>query len=156
MMKTLEALGRPPVVLVADDDDDHVFLTRMAFDEARAGVDLHDVPDGERCLAFLRRQPPYENAPRPDLLLLDLHMPRIDGAEVMREILADPALRRLPVVVMSTSVEAVDLQRMYEMRCNAYIAKPLDLDRFMDVVARLSAYWFGLVVLPTGDDRVNP
>ena len=148
MTQVLRAGGRDPVVLLVEDNEDHAFFTREVFDEAAPGVALHHVTDGEKCMAFLRRQPPYGDAPVPDLILLDLNMPRMDGYEVMQQIAADPALRSLPVVVLTTSSEQTDVKRMYDLRCSSYIAKSVDLDEFSRAVVKLTQYWFGLVALP--------
>lgn len=140
--------GRSAVVLLAEDNMDHAFLMREAFEETGLRVELHQVESGDRCLAFLRRQPPYQDAPRPDLLLLDIHMPRMDGYEVMEEISRDPALRSLPVVVLSTSSERHDVRRMYSLGCASYLTKPVGFEAFAEAVRLLAAYWFGLVILP--------
>lgn len=150
MTVPLGNLGRPAVILIADDDEDHVCLTRMAFEQGRLLVDLHAVADGEECLRFLRKQPPYADTPNVDLLLLDLNMPRMDGYEVMAAITADEALRATPVVVLTTSASHLDVKRMHELRCNSYIVKPVSFDSFVTLVQRMAGYWFKLVVLPTG------
>jgi len=137
------------VILMAEDNLDHVFLMREAFTEAKLRVDLHHVESGDQCVAFLRRLPPYENAPRPDLLLLDLHMPRMDGYEVMQEISADPGLRSLTVIVLTTSATAADVDRMYALGCKSYVTKPIDFDGFAGMVRKLTGYWFDLVILPS-------
>lgn len=139
---------RPAVVLLVEDNEDHVFLTRESFAAARVRVDLHHVETGDQALRFLRRQPPYENAPWPDLVLLDLHMPRMNGYEVMQEISADPELQSLVVVVLTTSADEVDVQRMYALGCRSYLVKPISFEEFTRMVARLGDYWFELVVLP--------
>jgi len=139
--------GRPGVVLLVEDDADHTFLAREAFEESAHPVNLQHVDNGEKCMAFLRRQAPYEDAPRPDLILLDLHMPRMSGFEVMQAIAADEDLRRIAVVVLTTSAERQEVQRLYQLGCNSYMVKPVDFDVFSAALERLIGYWFGLVVL---------
>jgi two-component system, chemotaxis family, response regulator Rcp1 len=149
----LTAQAHRAVILMAEDDADHVFLMREAFAEAKLRIDLHHVESGDQCLAFLRRQPPYENAPRPDLLLLDLHMPRVDGYEVMQQIAADPALRMLTVIVLTTSASPADVDRMYALGCKSYLTKPVDFEAFAAAIKQLTDYWFDLVILPGGSAR---
>jgi len=148
MKQPLIEARRPAVVLLAEDNPDHAYLTKEAFQEARLRVELHHVETGDECLAFLRRQPPFEDAPRPDLILLDIHMPRMDGYEVMEAINADEDLRSLTVVVLSTSNDLIDVERMYQLRCNSFLTKPVEFAQFADLVRKLAGYWFELVVLP--------
>lgn len=146
--QSISALPRPAVVLMAEDNQDHAFLMRESFVAARLRVDLHHVVSGDKCMAFLRREPPYENAARPDLVLLDIHMPRMDGYEVMQEISQDPLLRSLTVIVLTTSANLVDVNRMYALGCSSYLTKPVDFAGFTAAIKQLSGYWFDLVVLP--------
>jgi chemotaxis family two-component system response regulator Rcp1 len=148
MKQPLIQAQRPAVVLLAEDNPDHAYLTREAFQEARLRVELHHVETGDECMAFLRRQAPYENAPRPDLILLDIHMPRMDGYEVMEAINADENLRSLTVVVLSTSSDLIDVDRMYALRCNSFLTKPVDFSQFAELIRKMAGYWFELVVLP--------
>ena len=147
-VQPLSGQARNAVVLMAEDNPDHVFLTRESFDAARLRVDLHHVETGDACMAFLRREPPYENAPRPDLILLDIHMPRMDGYEVMEEISKDEALRSLTVIVLTTSADLLDVNRMYALGCSSYMTKPVDFKTFSDAVRQMAGYWFDLVILP--------
>ena len=135
-------------ILLVDDNEDDVFLTREAFDAASLRVNLHHVDNGEKCLQFLRRQGPYADAPTPDLILLDMHMPVMNGHEVLAAMVADDKLRHLPVVVLTTSYEAADIQKMYALRCNSYITKPVDFDNFLDVISKFADYWLTVVVIP--------
>ena len=135
-------------ILLVDDSEDDVFLTREAFDAAKLRVNLHHVDNGEKCLQFLRRQGPYADAPTPDLILLDMHMPVMNGHGVLAAIVADDKLRHLPVVVLTTSYEAADIQKMYALRCNSYITKPVDFDKFLDVISKFADYWLTVVVIP--------
>jgi CheY-like chemotaxis protein len=136
-------------ILLVEDSESDVFLTREGFAEARLTVNLHHVSNGEKCLAFLRKQGEFADAPTPDLILLDLNMPVMDGREVLREISADNSLNHLPVVVLTTSASQQDVLNMYKLRCSSYIVKPVDFDKFVSVVQDFSDYWFTLVVLPT-------
>jgi CheY-like chemotaxis protein len=139
---------RPIAIVLADDDEDDCLMTREAFTRHRLGDDFHVVGDGEELLRFLRRQPPYENAPRPGLVLLDLNMPRMDGREALREIRADPALRDIPVVVLTTSGAEEDILRTYALGANSYVRKPVGFDSLVRVVGDLGTYWFEVVELP--------
>lgn len=143
-------LGRTAVILMAEDNDDHALLARMAFDRAGLNANLHVVQDGVQCLQFLRREGPFAAAPVPDLLLLDIHMPRLDGYAVMQEISQDGRLRSLPVIALTTSADGLDVKRMYGLRCSSYIVKPVSFDALVGVVGRLEEFWLRLVVLPTG------
>ena len=134
--------------LLVDDNEDDVFLTREAFDSSNLRVNLHHVDNGEKCLQFLRKQGPYKDVPAPDLILLDMHMPIMDGHQVLTEIVKDEALRHLPVVVLTTSYEAADIHKMYSLRCSSYITKPLDFDNFVKAIQQLTGYWLTVVVLP--------
>lgn len=146
--KPVFAQPRKAIVLMAEDNPDHVFLARESLREAHLNVDLHVVETGDRCLAFLRQEPPYQDAPRPDLLLLDVNMPRMDGYEVMEEISRDESLRSLTVIVLTTSPSVVDINRMYALGCKSYITKPVDFESFTAAVKKLADYWFDLVILP--------
>ena len=142
------AESRIAEILLVDDNEDDVYLTREAFDAASLRVNLHHVDNGEKCLQFLRKQGPYANVPSPDLILLDMHMPVMDGHEVLKEIVKDDKLRHLPVVVLTTSYEAADIQKMYGLRCSSYITKPVDFDNFVNSVGQLAGYWLTVVVTP--------
>lgn len=147
MMRSLSE-SRPAHFLLVDDNEDDVFLTREAFDAASLKVNLHHVDNGEKCLQFLRKQGAYSNMPTPDLILLDMHMPVMDGHQVLTEIVKDEKLRHLPVVVLTTSYEAADIQKMYKLRCSSYVTKPLDFDSFVKAIGQLAGYWLTVVVLP--------
>jgi chemotaxis family two-component system response regulator Rcp1 len=111
-------------------------------------LNLHHMKDGEECMAFLRKQGKYCDAPTPDLLLLDLNMPRMDGREVLAEMVADETLNAIPVVVLTTSARDEEILKMYKMRCSSYIIKPLDFTQFLHVIRSIAEYWFTVVVLP--------
>ena len=142
------AESRIAEILLVDDNEDDVFLTREAFEAASLRVNLHHVDNGEKCLQFLRKEGPYANVPSPDLILLDMHMPVMDGHEVLKEIVKDEKLRHLVVVVLTTSYEAADIQKMYGLRCNSYIPKPVDFDKFIKAIGQLAGYWLTVVVMP--------
>ena len=140
--------SRMAEILLVEDNEDDVFLTREAFEAASLRVSLHHVDNGEKCMRFLRKQGEYANAASPDLILLDMHMPVMDGYEVMTEIVKDETLRHLPVVVLTTSYEAADIQKMYGLRCSSYITKPVDFDNFVKAIGQLAGYWLTVVVVP--------
>jgi CheY-like chemotaxis protein len=142
------AESRIAEILLVEDNADDVFLTREAFDAAGLRVNLHHVDNGEKCMQFLYRQGAYADVPTPDLILLDMHMPVMNGYEVLTEIVKDEKLRHLPVVVLTTSYEAADIQKMYGLRCSSYITKPVDFGNFVHVIAQLAGYWLTVVVIP--------
>ncbi len=135
-------------ILLVEDNSGDARLVAEALRESGAGSRLHVVEDGVEALRFLRRQGDYAGAVRPDLILLDLNLPRKDGREVLAEVKSDPALMRIPVVVFTTSTAAPDVLRCYELRANSYVAKPMDLDGFMGVVRSLEHYWRDVARLP--------
>jgi len=142
------AKSRIAEILLVEDNEDDVFLTREAFEAASLRVNLHHVGNGEKCLQFLRKQGPYADAPAPDLILLDMNMPVMDGYEVLTAMVADDKLRHFPVVVLTTSYEASDIQKMYKLRCSSYITKPINFDNFVDAIGKLAGYWLTVVVIP--------
>ena len=135
-------------VLLVEDDPGDVLMTREAFEQHKLRNTLHVVPDGVEALSFLRQEGEYADVPRPDLVLLDLNLPRKDGREVLAEIKADPQLRRTPVVVLTTSEAEEDVLRSYDLHANAYVAKPVDFDQFIDVVRRIDSFFVTVVKLP--------
>ena len=134
--------------LLVEDNEDDVLLTRMAFESSGLRVNQHHVNNGEKCLKFLRNEAPYEDSPFPDLILLDMHMPVMGGHEVLSEIVKDENLRHIPVVVLTTSYEAADVQKMYNLRCSSYISKPVNFDNFVKAIGQLAGYWLTVVVVP--------
>jgi CheY-like chemotaxis protein len=143
--------GRPAIILLAEDDPGDQELTRRALEEGTMCNELHIVTDGEAALDYLFRRGKYQNpatSPRPDLLLLDLNMPKVDGRQVLKRVRADTDLRRLAVVVLTTSQHEEDIIRTYDLGANSYITKPLELRQFMQVIQALETYWFQIVVLP--------
>lgn len=135
-------------ILLVEDNPGDVRLTREALKEAKMRNNLHVVEDGVAALEFLRREDGYGDAPRPDLILLDLNLPRKDGREVLEEIKADPELRRIPVVVLTTSEAEEDVLRSYNLHANCYVTKPVDLDRFIAIVRSIEDFWLTIVKLP--------
>ena len=143
--------GRPIELLLVEDSEPDVRLTMEALREAKVKNRLWVVEDGVEAMAFLRRQDGHADAPRPDLILLDLNLPRKDGREVLREIKADESLKRIPVVILTTSRSEEDVLRAYELHANCYITKPVDFNRFMEVVRSIEDFWLTVVKLP--DDK---
>jgi CheY-like chemotaxis protein len=141
--------ARPLEVLLVEDNIGDVQLAREALRECRVNVRLSVAEDGEEALRFLRREGRHELAPRPDLVLLDLNLPRKDGAEVLAELKADPKLGAIPVVVLTTSQSEEDIQRVYRLHANCFITKPVDLEDFLRVMRAIDAFWFNVVRLPT-------
>lgn len=142
--------GRPAEILLVEDNDDDVFLLREAFRRSPVKINLQHVENGAECLALLRKEGRYAQAATPDLLLLDLNMPIMDGRQVLAALVADPVLCALPVVVLTTSSNERDVRQMYELRCSTYIVKPLDLDDFEHAVRLIGDYWFAVATLPGG------
>jgi CheY-like chemotaxis protein len=142
-------LGRPIEILLVEDNPGDVRLTIEALKEGRVGNHLNVADDGVEALAFLRRQERYADAPRPDLVLLDLNLPRKDGRETLAEIKTDPDLCHIPVVVLTTSEAESDVLKAYGLHANCYIVKPVDLDQFLQVVRSIEAFWLTIVKLPT-------
>jgi two-component system, chemotaxis family, response regulator Rcp1 len=138
----------PIQILMVEDNDGDVFLTIEALKEAKVANSVHVVHDGVEALEFLRRQGKYATAPRPDLILLDLNLPRKDGREVLAEIKPDPELRVIPVVVLTGSNADADVARSYDLHANCYIVKPVDLAGLMDVVKSIEDFWLAVVRLP--------
>ncbi|HKH43459.1 MAG TPA: response regulator [Thermoanaerobaculia bacterium] len=142
---------KPIVLLMAEDDADDRLLVKDALEESRVLNVLHFVEDGEQLLDYLRRQGRYsdpEASPRPGLILLDLNMPRMDGREALRAIKADPELRRIPVVVMTTSKAEEDIFRSYDLGASSYITKPVTFERLVELMKTLGHYWIEFVELP--------
>jgi CheY-like chemotaxis protein len=140
--------SQPIEVLLVEDNPGDVRLTREALKEGKVHNHLSVAADGVEALAFLRRQGRYADAPRPDLILLDLNLPKKDGREVLEEIKSDPALRTIPVVILTTSEAERDIARAYDLHANCYITKPVDLDQFITVVKSIEDFWFTIVKLP--------
>jgi CheY-like chemotaxis protein len=135
-------------VLLVEDDPGDVLLTKDAFADNKVKNNLHVVSDGEEAVAYLRRQEPHGDAVRPDLVLLDLNLPRKDGREVLKDIKADPELRSIPVVVLTTSEADEDILNSYDLHANAYVTKPVDFDSFIRIVRQIDDFFVSVVKLP--------
>jgi CheY-like chemotaxis protein len=144
----------PITILMADDDADDRLMTREAFEESRVANDLRFVKDGEELMDYLHRRGPYADpavSPRPGLILLDLNMPRKDGREALREIKTDPALRKIRVIVLTTSKAEEDIYRSYDLNVTSYIAKPVTFEALVEVIRILGKYWLEIVELPADE-----
>jgi two-component system response regulator len=136
-------------VLLVEDNEDDVELTRIGLEQTQRPVRLHHAGNGEECLAFLRKQGRYADAPNVDLVLLDLNMPRMDGREVLEAVNSDDGLRHLPIVVMTSSVAERDVLDSYRLRCNSYVVKPIEFSSFVALMNSITDYWFATSVLPS-------
>ncbi|MEK7773593.1 MAG: response regulator [Deltaproteobacteria bacterium] len=135
-------------ILMVEDNPADVRLTVEAFKDAKVLNHLNVVHDGEQALAYLRRKGEYAGKSRPDLILLDLNLPKVDGREVLAEIKKDPDLKRIPVVVLTTSSDEQDILKAYDLHVNAYVTKPVALDQFVKIVEAVDDFWFSVVKLP--------
>ena len=140
--------GEPIEILLVEDNPADVRLTQEGLRDSKVRNNLHVIGDGEQALAFLRREAPHDDKPRPDLILLDLNLPRKDGRDVLAEIKEDPELRLIPVVVLTTSAGEEDVLRAYKLQAACYITKPVDLDQFIKVVNAIENFWMTIVKLP--------
>lgn len=145
---TSNANLQPLRLLLVEDNPGDVMLFREAIKEYKIANQLTVVTDGEAALAYVRGEPPYEDASRPDLVLLDLNLPRLDGQAVLSELKQDERTRTIPVVVMTSSQAETDILRSYELQANCYVTKPLDFDQFMNVVRSIESFWMTIVHLP--------
>lgn len=136
-------------ILLVEDSPSDVFLTTEAFQHTQSPTRVHAVQDGVEALAFLRREPPYTEAPRPDLVLLDLNMPRKDGRELLADIKRDPALETIPVIVLTSSAAQQDISQAYSLHANCYMVKPADFQKFKEALKSLEEFWFKNVALPS-------
>jgi CheY-like chemotaxis protein len=141
--------GQPIEVLLVEDDPGDVLLIREAFEFNKVHNNLNVASDGEQALAFLRREGEWSEAPRPDLVLLDLNLPRKDGREVLAEVKGDPSLRAIPIVVLTTSEAEEDVLKSYELHANAYVTKPVDFERFVSIVRQIDDFFVSVVRLPS-------
>ena len=143
--------GRSPIdILLVEDNPGDERLTREALKEGKVYSNLHWVKDGVEALEFLRKQGKYKGTPRPDIILLDLNLPKKDGREVLQEIKNDDKLKRIPVVILTTSKAEEDVLKTYNLHANCYVTKPVDLEKFIVVVKSIDAFWLTVVTLPNG------
>jgi chemotaxis family two-component system response regulator Rcp1 len=148
MIKSIGTDAEPIEVLLVEDSPGDVRLTREAFKDAKVHINLHVAPDGTDAMAFLRHEGKHANVPRPDMILLDLNLPKKDGREVLAEIKEDTILKSIPVVILTTSASEADILRSYQLHANCYITKPVGLDGFLAVVKSIDSFWLSVVKLP--------
>ena len=141
--------GNVVKILLVEDNQGDIRLTKEALKENKFRNDLYVVRDGVEAMSFLKQEGEYANMPRPDLILLDLNLPRKDGREVLMEVKEDPKLKRIPVVVLTTSEAEKDILKCYDLHVNCYIRKPVDLGQFMKIVGGIEAFWVNIVKLPS-------
>ncbi len=146
-------MGRPVEILLVEDNPGDVRLAIEALKEAKVRNNLHVVEDGMEAMAFLRKEGQYTAVPRPDVVLLDLNLPKKDGREVLAEIKTDDNLKRIPVVILTVSKAEEDILKTYNLHANCYITKPLDLDQFLSVVKSIEDFWLTIVTLPPNGAR---
>ena len=140
--------GRVLSVLLVDDDEGDLLMIQEALDSGTAAHEIHVVHDGQECLDFLRRKGPFRDAPRPDLVLLDLNMPRVDGRQVLAAVKVDEELRKIPIIVLTTSRAPADITSSYDLHANAYVTKPMSLDELTAVVKGIDDFFGGIADLP--------
>jgi two-component system, chemotaxis family, response regulator Rcp1 len=148
MMESIGMVAAVVEVLLVEDSPGDVRLTREALKDAKIHINLHVASDGNEAMAFLGREGEHANAPRPDLILLDLNLPKKDGREVLAEVKESPALQSIPVVILTTSASDADIQGSYQHHANCYITKPVDLEGFLKVVRSIDTFWLSVVKLP--------
>ena len=147
-MTSPSSAGRAIEILLVEDDPGDELITREAFEHNKLKNNLHVAHDGEEGLDFLYRRGPYAGAPRPDLILLDLNLPKYDGRQLLEKVKSDPDLARIPVVVLTTSSAEEDILRSYQLHANAYVTKPVDLDQFINAVRQIDEFFIQVVRLP--------
>ena len=140
---------RPIEILLVEDSPSDANLTIREFSKAKIANNLHWVEDGETAMEYLRNQGEFTDAPRPDLILLDLNLPGMDGREVLEEVKSDTDLKRIPVVILTTSNDEQDVLRSYNLNANCYVTKPIDIEQFINVVQLIKEFWLAAVLLPT-------
>lgn len=153
-MKRQQALKNVEILLIEDNPGD-VLLTKEALDDARLDSRMHWAKDGVEALAFMQRTPPFANAPVPDLIFLDLNLPRKNGHEVLAFLKEDRRFRRIPVVVLTSSNAEADILRSYDHHANCYVTKPVDLETYMSVIQTINHFWKKVVTLPDADDETR-
>ena len=146
-------VGKPVEILLVEDNPGDVDLAKAALEDSKMRNTLHVVNDGEEAMAFLRRRGKHKDAPRPDLVLLDLNLPKKDGREVLNEIKSDPDLMRIPVVILTISKDEEDILKSYNLHANCFITKPIDLSQFVKVVKAIEDFWLTIVKLPPNGSK---
>ena len=141
------------IILLVEDNPADVRLTEEALADGKVQHELHVARDGVEALAFLRQESPFQKAPRPDIILLDLNLPCKDGREVLAEIKADPELVRIPVIILTSSEADEDIRHTYDLYANGYIVKPVDLDQFFKTIKQLKKFWMSIVILPQNESE---
>jgi chemotaxis family two-component system response regulator Rcp1 len=149
----MNAMTNQFIILLVEDNPADVRLTQEALVNGKVQHELHIARDGVEAMAFLRREDPFRKAPRPDLILLDLNMPRKDGREVLAEIKADPDLTRIPVIILTISQAEEDILKTYNLYANGYIIKPVDVGQFFNVIRQIKEFWMEIVVLPRNGEK---
>lgn len=147
-MDTVRQQGRPAEILLVEDNYGDVLLTKRAFKQGKLANNITVAKDGEEAMQSLRGQGAYTETPLPDLILLDLNLPKKSGTDVLREIKSDETLKHIPVVILTSSRAEIDVVKSYDLHANSYMVKPVSLDKLADIVAAVEFYWFSLVVLP--------
>lgn len=145
----LSGNGRPAELLLIEDNSGDILLTKEALEEIGFNENLNVVTDGEAALDFLYKRGRYELAPTPDLIILDLNIPRIDGRELLAKIKSDKNLKKIPVLVLSTSKSERDVKHCYELQANCYLVKPVDFEEFLEIVRYIQYFWLGIARIPT-------
>lgn len=140
---------RPIEILLVEDSPSDANLTIREFSKAKIANNLHWVEDGDTAMEYLRKQGEFTDVPRPDLILLDLNLPGMDGREVLEEVKSDPELKRIPVVILTTSNDEQDVLRSYNLNANCYVTKPIDIEQFINVVQLIKDFWLAAVLLPS-------
>jgi two-component system response regulator len=152
-MPTAASLDRPVELLLVEDSPSDAGLTQAALKTAAVPINVHLVEDGEQAMQFLLHGAGYSDVPRPDIVLLDLNMPRKDGREVLAEIRADAQLETIPVIILTTSSAPEDIVQTYKLKANSYVQKPVDLTDFMNAIKSLDEFWFSYATLPANEKR---
>jgi CheY-like chemotaxis protein len=152
-VNALGASGTPIQVLLVEDSPGDVRLTREALRDANTAIQLNVASDGVEAMAFLRRDAPHHDAPRPDLILLDLNLPKMDGREVLARIKADDSLKTIPTIILTTSEAHADILKSYQLQANSYLSKPIQLDRFESIIRSINDFWLTKAKLPESGAR---
>jgi CheY-like chemotaxis protein len=151
---TLQHKGRPAEILLVEDNHGDALLTRKAFKHAKIASRITVAKNGEEAMQLLHRKGEHANAPMPDLILLDLNLPKKSGKDILKEIKSDPALRHIPVIVLTSSRAELDVAKTYDLHANSYIIKPVNLDQFSDIVSTIAHYWFSIVILTDEEEKL--